>query len=236
MKSYYPIFLDVRGKACNVFGGGTVAERKIAQLQDAGADVTVISPEATARIRADAQDGRLQWKAREYQPGDLAGAFLCIAATNVRSVNQRIFQEAEELGVPLNVVDDPARCTFISPSIVKRGPVTVAISTGGTSPALARKLRDALRDGPELQWADLAGILSQARSQVKEQGVVVNPQRWQCCLVPELLDMAQEGREEEALNFLLYNLLDCSAPNLCPSVAQCDPMGCELDRRNARDD
>ena len=83
MKSYYPVILDLQGKRCKIFGGGTIAEGKLAKLEDAGADITVISPEATAGIRAAAQQGRLKWQAREYQPGDLAGAYLGIAATNV---------------------------------------------------------------------------------------------------------------------------------------------------------
>lgn len=234
MKSYYPVFLDLQGKSCTVFGGGVVAEGKVSRLQDAGADVTVISPEATAGIRASARRGVLRWLAREYRPGDLAGAYLGIAATNVRAVNQRIFQEAQDLGVPLNVVDDPAQCTFISPSIVTRGVVTVAISTGGVSPALARKLRESLQDSPALQWADLAGVLSRARSQVKTRGAAVDPQRWQCCLTPKLLALAQAGLEEESLGLLLSNLLDRGDPRLCPNVARCDPGGCA--GRNLGDD
>jgi len=233
MKSYYPVFLDLQGKRCKIFGGGTIAEGKLAKLEDAGADITVISPEATAGIRAAAQQGRLKWQAREYQPGDLAGAYLGIAATNVRSANHRISQEAKRLDVLLNVVDNPAQCTFISPSIVNRGPVTVAISTGGTSPALARKLREALSDNTALEWADLAGVLSQARSQVKKQGAAIDPQRWQCCMTPELLGMAQAGREEDALNSLLSNLLDGSAPGLCPSVERCIPQGCRPRKSSA---
>ena len=226
MPTYYPVFLDLKGRPCVIFGGGPLAEGKISKLQDAGARITVVSPKVTAGIHAAAQQGQIQWQAREYQSGDLRGAFLGIAATNVRSVNQCIFQEAEELGVLLNVVDEPSQCTFIAPSIVNRGPVTVAISTGGASPALARKLRESLTDSPALQWADLAGILSQARKQVKMQGVRVDPQRWQCCMTPELLEMAQGGREEEALRELLRNLLDGTSPHLCPSVDRCRPEAC----------
>ena len=204
-----------------------MAERKVSKLQDAGARVTVVSPQVTTSIQAAVQSGEVKWCAREYQSGDLAGAFLGIAATNVRSVNQQIFQEAEHLGVLLNVVDEPSQCTFIAPSVITRGPVTVAISTAGASPALARKLREALSASPALEWADLAGIMSQARSQVKTQGVSVDPQRWQCCLTPELLDLAQDGRNDETLAALMSKLLDGSSPNLCPRVDQCQPGGCQ---------
>ena len=209
-----------------VFGGGAAAEAKIFKLRDAGAKVTVVSPQVTAEIQSAVQQGDLKWQAREYQPGDLAGAFLGIAATNVRSVNQCIFQEAEDLGVLLNVVDEPAQCSFIAPSIVNRGPVTVAISTGGASPALARKLREELTSSPTMAWADLTGIISQVRHQVKEQGVAVDPQRWQCCLTPDLLRLSQEGREEDAQTSLLSQLVGDNAPQLCPDVARCQPGGC----------
>ena len=186
----------------------------------------MVSPQVTTSIQTAVQLGELKWCAREYQPGDLEGAFIGIAATNVRSVNQQIFQEAEHLGVLLNVVDEPSQCTFIAPSVINRGPVTVAISTAGASPALARKLREALSASPALEWADLAGIMSQARSQVKMQGVAVDPQRWQCCLTPELLELAQDGRNEEALAELVSKLLDGSSPKLCPKVDRCQPSGC----------
>jgi precorrin-2 dehydrogenase/sirohydrochlorin ferrochelatase len=226
MSPWYPAFLNIKGKHCVVFGGGVVAEGKIAKLRDAGAKITVVSPRVTAGILAVGQQGHLDWQAREYQTGDLQGAFLGIATTNVRSVNQSIFQEAEELGVLLNVVDEPAKCSFIAPSIVSRGPVTVAISTGGASPALARKFREELTASPVLGWADLAGIMSQARRQVKNQALAVDPQRWQCCLTPELLQLAQEGREEEALISLMSNLAGDNAPHLCPEVDRCQPGGC----------
>ncbi len=138
MTAYYPVYLNLTGKRCLVFGGGPVAEDKIAKLRDSGATVSVVSPEVTPAIRDAALNGHVEWRSRHYQPGDLEGVFLGIAATNQRKVNQQIFQEAERLGVLLNVVDDPGRCTFIAPSIVQRGSVTLAISTGGASPALAR--------------------------------------------------------------------------------------------------
>ena len=224
--SYYPVFLNLDGKQCVVFGGGSVAEDKIRRLLDAGAKVTLVSPQVTATIQAAAQQGRLEWRPRVYQPGDLTGAFLGIAATNVQKVNRCIFQEAEQLGVLLNVVDQPSQCTFIAPSIVNRGPVTVAISTGGASPALARKLRETLSGSPVLDWADLATIMSRARGQVKSQGVAVDPQRWQCCLTPELLALAQDGREDEALAVLISDLLDGSSPQLCSDLDRCRPEGC----------
>ncbi len=226
MSDYYPVFLNLKGRPCVILGGGRVAEGKISRLREAGATITVISPQVTPVIRTAAQEGLLKWCEREYQDGDLEQAFLAIAATNVRSVNRRIFQEAERQNVLLNVVDDTPLCTFISPSIVERGPVTLAISTGGASPALARKLRESLNHDHVLDWADLAGVMSQVRSQVKKQGAVVDPQRWQCCLSSQLLDLARSGAEEQAGAKLLSNLLDGEIPELCPQIDHCLPQGC----------
>ena len=228
MPDYYPTFLNLAGKKCVILGGGTVAQGKIAGFRDAGAVITIISPDATAGIQRAAQNGHVQWLERKYQPGDLTGAFIAVAATNVWHVNREIYDEAEKLGVLLNVVDDPDLCTFIAPSVVKRDPVTLAISTGGASPALARKLRETLANHPALEWADLAGVLSRARREVKERRVAIDPDRWQCCITQELLSLVQGGREEEALEILLTQLLDNTAPGLCPQLDECSRTGCSV--------
>ena len=142
MPEYYPVYLNLAGKRCVILGGGTIAQGKIAALRDAGAKITVISPEATNGIKRAPERGHITFEQREYQAGDLDGAFIAVAATNVWHVNRQIYEEAEERGVLLNVVDDPDQCTFIAPSIVRRDPITLAVSTGGASPALARKLRE----------------------------------------------------------------------------------------------
>lgn len=226
MAAYYPVYLNVAGRRCVVFGGGTVAEGKVCHLLEAGARVTVVSPEVTPVIQDAVQRGELEWQAREYQPSDLEGAFLGIAATSVRQVNRQISQKAGQLGVLMNVVDDPPHCTFIAPSVVRRGPVTLAISTGGASPALARKLRELLANDPVLEWADLAGVLARARAEVKKRQIAVDPQRWQCCMTSQALRLAQAGQEDQALDLLLSRLLDGATPGLCSQVDHCNPAGC----------
>ncbi len=214
MTAYYPVYLNLTGRRCVIIGGGGVAEGKIARLLDSGAEICVISPDATPGIRRFAADGALHWEQRHYRPGDLEGAFIAIAATNVREVNRRIFEEAETRGVMLNAVDDPPNCSFIAPSIVQRGPVTLAISTGGVSPALARKLRESLQASSDLAWADLAGVMAAARASLRERGLLttVDPELWQSCLTPELLKMAQTGQESKALEILLNGLLNDTQP------------------------
>ena len=226
MPEYYPVYLNLAGKRCVIIGGGVIAQGKIGGLLQAGCRITVISPEVTPGIRQAAQRGDIAWLERTYQPGDLEGAFIGVAATNVWHVNREIYEEAERLGVLLNVVDDPDLCSFIAPSVVKREPVTLAISTGGASPALARKLRETLAQAEALEWADLADVLAQARRIVKERRLVIDPERWQCCITRELLTMAQESRSEEALVTLLSQLLNPEAPELCPDLAHCQPRSC----------
>lgn len=221
MSDYYPVYLNLSGKLCVIFGGGGIAEGKIAALLQAGSRITLISPTATPFIEEEALKGSIEWKPREYQSGDLAGAFLAISATNQREVNELIFQEAEQSGILLNSVDDTPLCTFIAPSITKRGPVTIAISTGGVSPALARKLRETLAKSEALEWADLAPVLARARKEVKDRGVVIDPDSWQTCITPELLKLAQSGQEEEALKQLLSQLLSKVVPDPSDQADQC---------------
>ena len=227
MPDYYPVFLNLAGKRCVIIGGGTIAQGKIGGLLQAGCQITVISPDATPGIRQAAQRGDIAWLERTYRPGDLEGAFIGVAATNVWHVNREIYEEAERLGVLLNVVDDPDLCSFIAPSIVKREPVTLAISTGGASPALARKLRETLAHAEALEWADLADVLAQARRIIKEKRVVIDPERWQCCINRNLLSMVQDGRSDEALNLLLSQLLDSETPGMCDNLAKCQTRNCQ---------
>ena len=235
MPDYYPVFLNLAGKRCVIIGGGTIAQGKIGGLLQAGCQITVISPDATPGIRQAAQRGDITWLERTYQPGDMEGAFIGVAATNVWHVNREIFEEAERLGVLLNVVDDPDLCSFIAPSVVKREPVTLAISTGGASPALARKLRETLARAEALEWADLAEVLAQARRIIKEQRVVVDPERWQCCITRNLLDMVRDGRGQEALDLLLSQLLNPETAGMCDNLAKCQTRSCQV-RQSAREE
>ena len=228
MPDYYPVYLNLAGKRCVIIGGGTIAQGKIAGLLQAGCQITVISPDATPGIRQAAHRGDITWLQRSYRAGDLEGAFIGVAATNVWHVNREIYEEAERLGVLLNVVDDPDLCSFIAPSIVKREPVTMAISTGGASPALARKLRETLANAEALEWADLADVLAQARRVVKERRIAIDPERWQCCITRDLLEMVQERKSEEALKVLLDQLLDPETPGMCRDLAHCQTRTCQV--------
>ena len=228
MPTFYPVFLNLTERRCVIIGGGQIAEGKISKLLDSGAKIIVISPDATQGIRGFAERGQIEFDLRKYQEGDLQGAFLVIAATNDRVVNQEIFEEAEKQGILLNAVDDMPRCSFIAPSIVEKGPVTVAISTGGASPALARKLREKMEVSSALDWADATSVLSKARQVIKDKQIAVDPQRWQCCMTDELLTMIQAGHENEALDLLMDLLLGKDSNGKCSNVAECVDGGCQI--------
>ena len=228
MTNFYPVFLNLTGRRCVIIGGGQIATGKISKLLDAGANIVVISPDVTEEIRNLSDKGFTELYLRKYQVGDIDGAFLVIAATNDRAVNQQIFEDAEKSGVLLNAVDDMPHCSFIAPSVVERGSVTVAISTGGASPALARKLRETLENSGDLGWADATNVLSKTRQLIKDNQIEVDPQRWQCCMTPEVLQLAQSGQEEESHETLMNGLLGNDANGKCSNIAECVSGGCQV--------
>jgi len=138
---YFPIFMDLRGQIVVVVGAGTVAERKVRLLLRAGAGVQVVARELNPRFLRWQSEGKVRHRASEYRAEVLRGARLVFAATSDAGLNQRVYEDAEAARIPVNVVDDPARCRFISPAVIDRSPVQVAISTGGESPVLARRIR-----------------------------------------------------------------------------------------------
>ena len=210
MSRYYPAYLDLAGRRAVVIGGGDVAERKIAQLLASGADVTLVSPGATPEVARLAADGAVRWIRRAYTPGDLAGAWIAVAATDDEAVNRAVHAEAERERTLLNVVDRTELCGFIAPSIVERGPVTFAISTAGASPALARKLRELIggeQNPPHydhdgfcrcIEWADAAPVLSDVRAELKAQGRPAPPDAWQAAMDSALLELVLAGKAPEA--------------------------------------
>jgi precorrin-2 dehydrogenase/sirohydrochlorin ferrochelatase len=162
---YYPAFLNLRGKEVVVVGGGRIAERKILGLLKTGADITVISPEITKKIDQARLKKKLKHISRAYRKGDLNKAFLVIAATDSPAVNEKAAKDAPCL---LNVVDTPKLCNFIVPSTVIRGPLTVAVSTGGVSPALSKSIRKEIEKmyGPE--FSHYLKYLRKVRSEAME--------------------------------------------------------------------
>jgi siroheme synthase-like protein len=197
-QKYYPVFLNMQGQLCVVIGGGEIAERKVQALLEAGSIVTLIAPECTDGLVAMTSYPSVTWLQRTYQPGDLEGAFIAIAATDDRAVNEAVTKEATERNTPLNVVDVTDLCTFIAPSVIRRGPVTLAISTGGMGPALARKLRRELERNEALAFADMAEIVADVRAELKARKLTVDPEGWQAALNTEVLGLYQSGQPTQA--------------------------------------
>lgn len=160
---YYPVQLDIRSRPCLVVGGGAVGTRKAEGLLACGARVTVVSPEASGRLRELAAAGRLRLLERPFRPEDLAGVFLVIGATDDEPLNRLVSEEAGRRGILCNIADRPEACNFILPAVVRRGDLTIAVSTAGRSPALAKRLRLELERqfGPE--YAELLRILGALR-------------------------------------------------------------------------
>jgi precorrin-2 dehydrogenase/sirohydrochlorin ferrochelatase len=163
--SLFPMFLKLDGRSCLVVGGGKIGESKIRSLLTARARVRVVAPSVTRAVSRWAGAGILEWSARDFQPNDLAAAFLVIAATSSVDVNDFVYREARLRNVLCNVVDDPDRCDFYYPSLVRRGDLQIAISTGGSSPALAQRLR---RDFEKQLAPVYAGWVDRLRKHRKE--------------------------------------------------------------------
>ncbi len=163
----YPICLvGLNQRRSVVIGGGHVAVRKTSALLEAGAAVTVISPQFIPEFAGLSHHPALRLVQRPYQEGDLEGAFLVISATDMAVVNQAVYAEALRRGCLVNVVDDPQRSNFIVPAVVQRGEVQLAITTGGASPALARRLRERLEGWLRPAYGDLAAILAELRPEL----------------------------------------------------------------------
>ncbi|HEY3418705.1 MAG TPA: bifunctional precorrin-2 dehydrogenase/sirohydrochlorin ferrochelatase [Armatimonadota bacterium] len=190
---YYPVFLDLRGKRCVVIGGGKVARRKVEGLLEAGAEVIVIAP------RISAMPDGVQRIQRAFTPGDLDGAMLVIASTDNPAVNDAIFREATARGIWVNVVDVPENCTFILPSVVRRGALRIAISTGGASPVLAKRLRKSLEGQFGEEYGCLIDLLWRLRQRWEPQALAAGvppaerQRAWERVLDLPLLELLRAG-------------------------------------------
>ncbi len=197
----YPIFLiGLEAKGCVVVGGDAEAERKVEGLLECDAAVTVISPVVTDRLRKWADEGTITWTPRDYKRGDLRGKFLVIVTGQDPQTNDLIWREAEAEGVLVNVMDDPPHCNFIAGSVVRRGPLAIAISTSGCAPALAVRLREKMeRDlGPEFaSFLDLMGKLREPLA-ARYPDFETRRARWYELVDSDVIDRLREGRPDLA--------------------------------------
>jgi len=212
----YPVFLELKGVRCVVIGGGAIAEGKVRGLLAAGADVMVVSPSLTPSLAEAAREGRLSHRARPYGYGDLDGVTLAFAATGDAVVNAAVAAEGTHRGVWVNAADDPAHCDFILPAVVRRGDLTVAVSTGGASPAVARAVKEELERhlGPE--YTTLVEVAGAVRRTLRTEHRVVDAARWSDALDdPAFRALIAAGAPEPAHRWLQARLTGLNGAPSC---------------------
>ena len=197
---FLPIFFNIKQKPTLVVGGGDVAARKVSLLLKAQSDVTVVSPELSRELSEWHEAGKIKHIAREFEDADIGQAVLVIAGTDNKAVNQRVFELADAQKIPVNVVDAPDLCTFITPSIIDRSPVQIAISTGGSSPVLARMIRTKLEGCIPAAYGRLGALVSDFREKVKAKFPSVDQRKtfWENVLESTVADRVYTGHEAEA--------------------------------------
>lgn len=199
MAKYYPISLVLENKKCLVIGAGSVAERKVRRLLECGAHVEVISPKITTGLKALAEDKKIIFKKRKVNLKDLRRGSLVVAATEDRKINAAVSSYCRKNNILINVVDSPRECNFILPSIVRRGALTISISTDGISPALAKKIRQELEQRFGREYARLLRIMKEIRPQAL--GKIKNPKArkafFQKALQPNILALLKQDKEKQ---------------------------------------
>lgn len=194
----YPVYLNLTGKLCIVVGGGMVAERKVRSLLECDARVRVISPEVSNALLEAVNSGKIELCLREYSSDDINGAFLVISATDRDNINRQVAEDCFSRNILVNIVDDPPKCNFIVPAVVRRGALSIAVSTDGKSPVLAQKIRVELarQYGPE--YAELLEIIGELRGKVIA-GVKDSERRrviFQQMVGSDILELLRKGEKE----------------------------------------
>lgn len=205
---YYPVHLDINNRKVLVVGGGSVGTRKVKTLLDCGARVTVVSPEVSRQLRELAASGDIKLAERSYQSEDLNGVFVVIGATDDETLNQQISSDADRLNTLCNIADRPEVCNFILPSIVQRDDLVITISTSGKSPALAKKLRQALENQFGEEYGTLLQLMGAIRKKLLQQThePEVHKPLFEQLINSDLIVMIQES-EVEKIDSLLFEVL-----------------------------
>ena len=189
MSTPYPVNLNLSGRSTLVVGAGAVAARKVQGLLAAGARITVVAPEAVPELVEAADRAPVRWHQRTYRRGEVASYRLAVAATGDPAVNGQVYWDAEAAGIWLNAADDPARCSFTLPAVVRRDDLQIAVSTNGRSPAVAAWLRRSLEDSIGPEHAALLTLAAEVREDLRtERGTTETPD-WETALDEDLLDL-----------------------------------------------
>ena len=197
----YIACLDLKGKRAVVVGAGRIAHEKIVGLLACEADITVVAPEADDRVRALAESGEITWTKKTFEVGELEGALLVIAATADTEVNKAVFDAAGARSMLVNVVDVPSLCNFVLPAISRRGPIAIAVSTSGASPALAKRLRREIEQRVGDEYALLASLLDEQREWAKRTLPTYDDRRvfFESIVEgqPDPIELLREGKVDE---------------------------------------
>ena len=205
---YFPVFLDLKKRRCLLVGGGEVATRKGRMLAKAGALLRIVAPEISPELRALVAQQGGELVEREYQSSDLHDCVLAIAATDIESLNEKISADAQALHLPVNVVDTPALCTYITPAIIDRSPLVIAVSSGGEAPVLARLVRAKLETLIPVSYGKLAQLASQWRDRIKARFSDGDSRRkfWEKILQGPAAELMMNGQESSANEFIANEL------------------------------
>jgi precorrin-2 dehydrogenase/sirohydrochlorin ferrochelatase len=200
MADLYPLFLDLKGKKCLVIGGGRVAERKVKTLLQYGGNVKVVSPVTENSIELWAEQGLIELEKREFAPTDLDDIFLVFIATNNPDLNGEVSRLCRENKILVNAVDDPPNCDFFVPAIIKRNSLVLAISTGGKSPAFARKLRQELEQMISSEYGEFVDLIGEQRDFIKERIASIEDRKklFEELVNSDILDLLMAGEKERA--------------------------------------
>jgi len=204
MSNYYPFYVQLNGQSCVVIGGGKIAEGKVDGLLAADAIVKLISPVLTPHLQHLVDQKQIEYISREYQYGDLTGAFMVICATDRAEINHQVWEEASANRQLVNVVDDTPRCNFIAPAILRKGDLTIAISTAGKAPALAVRLKERLQEelGPEYErFLELAGKLREPLAR-NIPDFETRKALWYELVDSEILNVLARGDEAAAMEII----------------------------------
>ena len=203
----YPIFVETKGRRVIVIGGGHVAAEKVRGLLNAEADITVVSPELLPELQEHKASGRIGHTDREYRESDLDDGYeFIMVATDDGMINAEVAAAGKKRGIWVNAADDPRNCDFILPAVVRKGKITLAASTSGTSPALARRLREELEAYLTEDMPALADLLAEVRQEVRRRGMKIESDTWQRAIDERLRVLLAQRRYEAAREHLVEGL------------------------------
>ena len=194
MQHLFPVNLNLRDRKCLIVGGGRVAERKVRSLLQCEADIWIVSPELTDELVKLVQEDKITHINRHYKIEDLDDCFLVVSAVDDREVNSRVAHECFQRNIPINVVDDPVRCTFTVPSVLRRGPLCISVSTTGKSPLLARKIREQLEELFGVGYAEFLELMGEIRNRVLEDVPDGEKRRriFECLIDSDILELMRK--------------------------------------------